>query len=66
MEAKENNHDVLPNCEENDEVQSAPLPTKEQFYDKLPVSKRTMDIVCVALIAATVITFLIGVYLANR
>lgn len=38
-----------------------PKGAKERFYDKLPVTKRMMDIICVVLIAAIVVTLVLGV-----
>lgn len=39
--------------------------TKEYFYDKLPVTKRMMDVICGLLIAAIVVALAYGIYLGN-
>ncbi|MCL2084083.1 MAG: hypothetical protein FWH06_02355 [Oscillospiraceae bacterium] len=58
-----------PRCERGEGGQSGPNPepkgAKENFYDKIPLTAKQLDVVIVILIAALVAALTLGVLIGN-
>ena len=60
--------ELEPVIAEDEELNNSPpknLPRKESFYDKIPLSKKQLDVIIVVLMVALVAFFIIGALIGN-
>lgn len=57
--------ETVTEIDETSDITEPAKGSKERLYDKLPVTKRMMDVICLVLVAATVGVLLYGIVTGN-